>query len=66
MGGLDQLRVLDLSSNQLSGDIPVRLAELPNLAEVALAGNQFTGCVPPGLPVRDRDDLDLPTCEPAT
>ena len=66
MGGLDRLRVLDFSSNQLSGDIPARLAELPNLEEIALAGNQFSGYVPPGLPIRDRDALDLPTCEPAT
>ncbi|MCY3748932.1 MAG: leucine-rich repeat domain-containing protein [Chloroflexi bacterium] len=60
----ERLRTLDLSSNQLSGDIPARLAELPNLQEIALAGNQFTGCVPPGLPLRDRDELNLPTCEP--
>ncbi len=66
MSQMDQLRVVDLSSNQLSGDILDRLVDLPNLEEIALAGNQFTGCVPAGLPLRDRDELDLPTCEPVT
>ena len=66
LGTLTGLRTLDLARNRLSGDIPRELADLPNLEEIALTGTQFTGCVPLGLPLRDRDDLDRPTCEPAT
>ena len=63
LGQVTNLRYLDLSHNLLTGPIPAELSQLAGLREVRLAGNQFTGCVPAGLPVVDREELELPDCE---
>ena len=65
MGGLDDLLYLDLSDNELSGEIPTELASLGNLTGLTLGGNQFTGCLPEGLwsvPDNDFSVLGLPFC----
>ena len=57
---------LDLSGNQLTGEIPTELGNLSNLAWLYLSGNQLTGCVPAGLwdvPNNDFDQLGMPFCE---
>ena len=56
---------LRLNNNQLTGEIPSGLAELPNLERVYLAGNDLGGCVPAGLevvPENDLGELRLPGC----
>ena len=46
---------LDLRNNQLTGEIPEELAQLPQLRELALWGNQLTGTIPPEVaPAQDR------------
>ena len=40
---------LDLSENQLTGEIPAELGNLVNLRTLLLAGNQLTGCAPAEL-----------------
>ena len=40
---------LDLSSNQLTGEIPPELGNLANLQELGLGGNQLSGEIPPEL-----------------
>ncbi|XP_073356800.1 uncharacterized protein [Aegilops tauschii subsp. strangulata] len=42
----NQLQRLYLAKNQLSGNFPSIIANLPNLIGVALSGNHFTGVVP--------------------
>ena len=37
---------LYLVGNQLTGEIPEELGELPDLQAVFLSGNSFTGCIP--------------------
>ena len=57
---------LDLSDNELTGEIPTELGNLSNLAWLYLSGNQLTGCVPAGLldvPNNDFDMLGMPFCE---
>ena len=57
---------LDLSDNELTGEIPTELGNLSNLAWLYLSGNQLTGCVPAGLldvPNNDFDQLGMPFCE---
>ena len=58
---------LDLSENQLSGEIPAELGDLTNLVLLYLSDNQLTGCIPAGLQdVSDNDfsGLGLPFCMP--
>lgn len=43
---LKRLRVLELSGNSLSGDIPSGIFNLHNLKKLHLQGNQFSGFVP--------------------
>ena len=62
------LTTLYLRSNDLSGPIPLRLAELRELAYLELGRNPgLTGCVPPPLrygPGNDLGRLLLPDCPP--
>ena len=43
------VRRLDLGFNQLSGEIPAELANLPNLEDLDLRGNQLSGEIPAEL-----------------
>ena len=49
LGGLSNLTVLVLSSNQLTGEIPPELGGLSNLTHLYLYGNPLTGEIPPEL-----------------
>ena len=49
LGGLDQLKSLDLSGNRLSGAIPPQMGELKRLEELRLDRNALAGAVPPAL-----------------
>lgn len=68
LGKLVNLTALNLGTNQLSGQIPAELANLTKLNVLILldfSGNEYTGCVPAGLPeaqVIDVDRLGLPDC----
>ncbi|KAK3163900.1 hypothetical protein QOZ80_1AG0009900 [Eleusine coracana subsp. coracana] len=46
---LARLKVLKLWKNNLTGTIPVSMANLSSLSFVSLAFNQFEGTIPPGL-----------------
>ena len=55
---------LDLNHNQLDGEIPHALGEIPSLVYVNLSGNgRLTGCVPPKRGVDWDFYADLPVCE---
>jgi len=43
---LNNLSVLDLGGNQLSGEIPSEICNLTNLTELELGGNQLSGEIP--------------------
>ena len=72
LGNLVNLTVLSVGTNQLSGEIPATLANLVNLNALLLlgfSGNEYTGCIPAGLPDAQLNDLDrlrdklgLPDC----
>ena len=49
MGRLTQLRVLNLTRNQLTGPIPTELGELSGLQELYLDSNHLSGQIPPAL-----------------
>ena len=49
LGGLPNLRRLDLSDNQLSGEIPAQLGSLLNLQLLDLSDNQLSGEIPAQL-----------------
>ncbi|KAJ6722349.1 LEUCINE-RICH REPEAT PROTEIN KINASE FAMILY PROTEIN [Salix koriyanagi] len=49
LSSLDQLRVLGLQNNSLTGPIPHDLSKLTNLKSVFLDHNSFTGSFPPSL-----------------
>ena len=65
---LSALTHLDLSGNELTGEIPPDLGALTDLRTLYLAGNPFLpGCVPGVLREIPENDLDktlLPTCFP--
>ncbi|GFP91223.1 probable leucine-rich repeat receptor-like protein kinase at1g68400 [Phtheirospermum japonicum] len=48
LSSLDQLRLLDLRDNRLSGDL-TPITQCPNLKFVYLAGNDLSGDIPPQL-----------------
>ncbi|AEE77394.1 receptor protein kinase [Arabidopsis thaliana] len=57
---LERLRALDLSSNSLSGSIPLGILSLHNLKELQLQRNQFSGALPSDIglcPHLNRVDL---------
>ena len=63
---LSNLEVLSLSHNQLGGEIPAELANIPTLGTLSLYNNLFTGCIPKELKriqANDLGSLDLPFCE---
>ena len=72
LGNLVNLTALNVGTNQLSGQIPATLANLVNLNALILldfSGNEYTGCIPAGLPDAQLNDLDrlrdklgLPDC----
>ncbi|KAK4344935.1 hypothetical protein RND71_035111 [Anisodus tanguticus] len=43
------LAFVDLSSNRLSGHIPIEIGKFVNLEELRLSGNQLTGIIPPTI-----------------
>ena len=49
MGNLSNLKVLYLGLNDLTGEVPAVLAELPNLEDLILPRNKLTGEIPPEL-----------------
>jgi hypothetical protein len=51
------LRIIDLSSNFLTGSIPNTLLQLPYLEFANLRDNIFTGCIP--QKVEDPDQLEV-------
>ena len=64
--GLDSLRQLILSDNELSGEIPAELGGLSALEDLYLSGNDLTGCIPATLrdiPNHDLVGLRLLYCE---
>merc|ERR1719410_3300716 len=46
---MNYLETVDLSNNQLSGNLPSDFANLPNLMELDLSNNQFTEKIPNAL-----------------
>ncbi|GKV30616.1 hypothetical protein SLEP1_g39410 [Rubroshorea leprosula] len=59
-GNLKTLKIIDLSSNKLTGKIPVQMSILLELVELNLSRNQLTGWIPPNIgQMRKLESLDL-------
>ncbi len=58
IGDLTELTELRLDGNQLSGLLPTKMHLLSNLSSLYLAGNDFHGCIAPGLWAAQQHDLD--------
>ncbi|XP_020551979.1 probable LRR receptor-like serine/threonine-protein kinase At5g16900 [Sesamum indicum] len=56
---MDALQIIDLSQNGLSGPIPSFLGTFPDLQELNLAYNLFTGAVPDSLACNDKLKLSV-------
>ena len=62
---MQNLELLHLYENYLSGEIPAELGQLTGLKALGLSGNLLSGCIPGGLreiESNDLDDLELPDC----
>ena len=57
MGNLETLRSLNLSGNQLTGEIPSELAGLENLDDLDLSNNQLSGKIPSEFCTRQELDF---------
>ncbi|GKV47902.1 hypothetical protein SLEP1_g54752 [Rubroshorea leprosula] len=59
-GNLKTLKIIDLSSNNLTGVIPVHISVLFELVELNLSRNQLTGSIPSDIgQMRQLESLDL-------
>jgi hypothetical protein len=59
---LEQVKIMDLSSNNLSGEIPDGIAKLEGLVSLHLSNNRLTGIIPPRIGLmRSLESLDLST-----
>ncbi|GKV30347.1 hypothetical protein SLEP1_g39164 [Rubroshorea leprosula] len=59
-GNLKNLRIIDLSSNKLTGKIPVQISVLLELLQLNLSRNQLTGWIPSNIgQMRQLESLDL-------
>ena len=65
-GSPERIHSLDLTDNQLTGEIPPEIGNLYKLERLDLSGNQLAGCVPAGLRDvgnNDFQELGLPFCD---
>ncbi|GKV30348.1 hypothetical protein SLEP1_g39165 [Rubroshorea leprosula] len=59
-GNLKNLRIVDLSGNKLTGEIPVQISVLLELVQLNLSRNQLTGRIPSDIgQMRQLESLDL-------
>ncbi|GKV45977.1 hypothetical protein SLEP1_g53002 [Rubroshorea leprosula] len=59
-GNLKNLRIIDLSSNKLTGEIPVQISVLFELVQLNLSRNQLAGRIPSDIgQMRQLESLDL-------
>ncbi|GLU19486.1 hypothetical protein SLE2022_357350 [Rubroshorea leprosula] len=59
-GNLKTLKIIDLSSNKLTGKIPVQVSVLSELVQLNLSRNQMTGWIPSKIgQMRQLESLDL-------
>ena len=59
---------MTFENNNLTGEIPSSLGELPLLEALYISDNRLTGCIPVGLrglEADDFDEMDLPFCDVA-
>ncbi|CAA7013833.1 unnamed protein product [Microthlaspi erraticum] len=57
---VDHMYGLDLSSNQLSGEIPVEIGDLEGFKSLNLSSNRLTGSIPYSISkLKDLESLDL-------
>ncbi|GLT45971.1 hypothetical protein SLA2020_197640 [Shorea laevis] len=59
-GNLESLRIINLSSNKLTGEIPVKISSLSGLHQLNLSRNHLTGRIPSDIgQIRQLESLDL-------
>ncbi|GKV51217.1 hypothetical protein SLEP1_g57886 [Rubroshorea leprosula] len=59
-GNLRTLRIIDLSRNKLTGEIPVQISVLLELVQLNLSRNRLTGCIPSNIgQMSQLESLDL-------
>ncbi|KAI3507809.1 hypothetical protein L1887_22804 [Cichorium endivia] len=58
-GDMDALEIIDLHNNSLTGPIPDFLGDLPNLKQLFLEENQFSGSIPRSLTTNSNLNLSL-------
>ncbi|KAL4558282.1 hypothetical protein LXL04_036480 [Taraxacum kok-saghyz] len=56
---MDALEIIDLHNNSLNGSVPDFLGNLPNLKQLYLADNQFSGSIPRSLSINSNLNLSL-------